>query len=228
MKYASKSKKSTKKYAPKKTYSRPTRALANKNIVQMGTGFPKQMIMSHKYCEDVSFASTLGGIGKYKFCCNGIFDPNLTGSGHQPFGTDQNYLLYNHSFVLSSKIKFTILPQVGAASFAYGIMIDDDTTNTFTVYDQIAEQSLSKVRYCPANNSSPRTLTMNWNAKKIFGGDILDNTSLKGTSTANPSEQSIYTIFIQSADGITTVTTQLMVEIIYTVQWLELKDLAQS
>ena len=42
-----------------------------------------------KYCQEVSLNPTVGAVASADFAANGLYDPYLSGVGHQPMGFDQ-------------------------------------------------------------------------------------------------------------------------------------------
>jgi len=218
---------------PVKRYVKPVRKdaiISPRTMVNLGKGFPKKLMFTHKVNYDVTLTSTSGALGNYKFWCNGMYQPNYTGGGtKQPFAFDQLAVLYDHYCVIGSKIKVTVVPATSTtAPCAYGINVNDDIYVTATDYASLAEQTQSKVNYFAPGNSDAKSITANWSAKKFFGGSILANTQLQGDVTQNPTEASFFVIYLQSLDGATTSTVYLLVEIEYIAIWKELKDLASS
>lgn len=201
----------------------------NRTTVPIGLGFPKKMIITHKYCENIAVTSNAGVLAKYQFSCNGMFDPNQTGTGHQPYYFDQMSALYDHYHVIGSRIKYTIVPYNTNTVPAYvGVYIDDDTTTTnITDISVLAEQSKCRFKTMTLNVNRPVYLNSRWSAKKAFGGSVLGNNSLQGTTTANPTEQQFYTLGIQSF-GITTGSFNVAVEVEYIAVWAEIKEVVQS
>lgn len=203
--------------------------ITNRNSVPVGLGFPKRMVMTHRYTEQVATTSTLGVIGKYQFSANGMFDPNITGVGHQPMYFDQMSALYNHYTVIGSKVKITVSPSTtNEDGFYTGVYLDDDTSTT-NVSDitAVSEASSGKIRMFSPNADTPHVYYLNWSAKKTFGGSILGNDNLQGSISGNPTEQTFYTFAIQSFGADTTFAT-LLVEYTYIAVWDELKQVAQS
>jgi len=218
----------------KKAPVRAKRVLARKTtvprtMVDIGKGFPKKMQMTHKYTENVILTSASGVLATYKFSCNNMYDPNFSGTGHQPLYFDQMAALYDHFVVIGSKIKFTLVPGgATTAPCAFGINVNDDTTVVPSEFTSLSEQTQSNIKYFAPNNTKPLALTKTWSAKKFFGGSILANTELQGSPASGPTEQSYFALYIQSLDGATTAACYAVVEITYIALWKELKDIAAS
>lgn len=203
--------------------------VGNKEFVNMGLGFPKKLIMTHRYVDAPVGTSTTGVPFNYRYSCNGMFDPNITGSGHQPYYFDQLTTLYDHYCVVASKcvVKMTPVAALTIPATIGGYINDDTSTivNTTT----LCELSLGKHR--TINNQSNVgncTFSLNWSAKKYFGKNVLANDELQGTVATNPTEQSYYNLFAFALDGGSTLQFFLEVQITYIAVWKELIDITGS
>ena len=81
-----------------------------RTTIQKGLGFSDGQIVKMRYVEEFELNPGLGSVASYVFRANGLYDPNYTGAGHQPYGFDQWMTYYNQFTVLGSKMKaiFTI------------------------------------------------------------------------------------------------------------------------
>jgi len=212
-------------YARKeKPFSAPSRAVAR----FPAAGFPNRLTMKHRYCENILLDGSVGALATYNFSCNGLFDPNVTGTGHQPMYFDNCTGVYNHYTVIGSIIRISASFGVGATynPCAVGIMINDDTTVTPTSAIAIIEQSRTTNKAIVTAPGVPVTVTNKWSAKGSFGGSILGNDLLQGNASGNPTEQQFYTIFAQTIIPSSNAVVCVQVEIEYIAVWDELKDLA--
>lgn len=55
----------------------------------MGAAFPTRLRRKLLYFDQYTIASSVGAVGLQQFRVNSLFDPDLTGTGHQPRGFDQ-------------------------------------------------------------------------------------------------------------------------------------------
>lgn len=206
------------------------RNLRTKTNLSLGLGFPKKVTMAHKYSENITLVSSTGALKTYQYSCNGMYDPNITGTGHQPFYYDQLSALYNHYCVIGSKIKLTFVPQDSVqVAFAVALYVDDDTSITYTDPSQVPEFTTGKYRMINCDSTDTvGVMTDKWSARKYFGKGVLANTDLQGALNINPNEQSYYTILMRSLSGVDTVSVQVHVEIEYIAVWKELKDITGS
>lgn len=199
-----------------------------KNPVAIRLGkqpIPKQLFNRLKYAETVNVAIGVSGLGSYIFSCNGMYDPNTTGGGHQPMYFDQWSAMYNHYTVLKSTMKATVVANTtGATIFSLGQ--DDDTTinaaNSYTIWERPGYQT--KVVNAPVEPSGT-SLWSKWDAKKVFGADPQSDPSLQGSATSNPTEQTFYVLYFDATPS-TYVT--VLVEIWYDVVWDEYVSMVAS
>lgn len=104
------------------------------------TTFPQQMKVCLKYDHNANFTTTVSIANDTKFRLNSIFDPDLSGVGHQPQGRDQWNLLYNRYRVDSVRVTVRTL-----SMSAHGMMIclfPNNNSTTITDVDQMVESPL--------------------------------------------------------------------------------------
>ena len=191
--------------------------------------FARQYVATLRYSEIITKVLT-GGLNFHVFSCNGMFDPDITGTGRQPLYFDQLMALYDHYTVTSSYCVVKHLPQeaglIGGSpeTLCATLHIDDDN-------DASADLTLNKMRPDSSTTLMGRgfqnSIRMGWSAVKYFGPNPLANNSLQGNAVANPSEQSFFYLTIDAPGGATS-TVRFLVEITYTVTFQELKTIGAS
>lgn len=190
-------------------------------------GFPKQLKMVHRYCDTVPLQA-VGALATYKFSCNGMYDPDITSTGHQPYYFDQLTAVYNHYTVIGSKIKVTVVPAGTFGSPCDVVLSKNDDSTAHTAMSTARERSEAVSTIINPNNPQVVVLKSKWSAKGTFGGSVLGNDALQGTSSANPTEQTQYHLQIYPSDATTTLLVYCQVEIEYIAVWDELKDTSSS
>jgi len=211
----------------------------SRNVGQYSTGFPKQMFMRHKYIQHFSLAAATGALSTFQISCNGLFDPDNSGATtHQPLYFDQVSAIYGKYVVLASKATVTFFPGTAGSTAVYalfGAYIEDDTTVAPTTAVGCAEQSSALFRVIAAGLGSDQfdrnnTITLSWDAKKAFGGDVIDNNQLYALTSANPTEQQYFTYFAQDAAATPAASTPVACSVIveYSVMWFELLGRTES
>lgn len=186
--------------------------------------------ITHRYCQTFNNVSSTGVTAVQRFRTNGMYDPDQTGTGHQPMFFDQLAALYNHYVVIGSKITVKCVPSTSTTVPQFvGVNINDDSSLPGGVdVNTINEQPDSVFRQIAYAPDKPITITRKWSAKKRFGGSILANTELQGTPTTDPTEQSFFTLYNVAVDGASNVGCWMTVTIEYIAIWKELKDVGGS
>jgi len=209
--------------------SRRTFSTIPRSLPRLQTGFPKQLMITHRYVDTFTNATSSSLIGKYVFRANGLYDPNVTGTGHQPMYFDQQTGIYNHFVVVRSKIK--VMCSSGAADgvpTALCILCNDDATTTPTNIEGVRENANSSVmKLLVPQQGNQVILTASYDAKQIFGPDALAQDNLEGTAAADPTEGYFYVV-CQQGIPVTGTTINYVVEIEYQALWRELKDIVSS
>lgn len=192
------------------------------------TGFPKQLKIKHRYVESFVLSTSAGLLGTYQFSCNGLYDPNITGTGHQPMYFDQLAAIYNHYTVLKSTCKVRVTNGVSSVQLI-GCYIEDDTSITSANAQACNEQSSAVTRILsPAGVEGALNFSKSWDSVQAFGPGTLANDNLQGTSSSNPTEQQYFTLFIQDVAATNIVNAAFTVVIEYETLWDELRNLNSS
>jgi len=216
-----------------KAYSKYTVSRTNnafqKNMVKVGRGFPSRMTFTHRYVDNFTMVSTLGSLDYHVFRMNGMYDPDFTSTGHQPMFFDQLTPIYEHYTVIGARITFHIVPATSTTHPAQFILFQNSASGaTFATQSIIAEQNKATVRQTTMGSVRPTVLKLNFSAKKTFGGSVLGNPELQGTSVADPTEISFAYLGVRANDATVTATFYVRVTIDYISVWDERKVTAQS
>jgi len=197
--------------------------------------FPPRFRKVLSYAEhSLSVTSTAGIVGNYFFTANGCFDPNVTGTGHQPMGFDQMMSMYEQYTVVASRITvhFTNLaPNLYATCAIY---LSPDTTS---ITDRIELIENGLMVWKPLQGigtfGSQATLNLDCDIATYFGRNLdkralLDDVNLFGTAAANPTEQVYFAVACMDLTGNNNMNLTFVVEIQYEVIFWEPKKLASS
>lgn len=82
----------------------PTGPILTFNRASQSRVMPPKYKTKLIYEDDVVITASAVVPTSYAFKANGIYDPNVTGTGHQPYLRDQMALFYKHYFVNKAKI----------------------------------------------------------------------------------------------------------------------------
>jgi len=208
---------------------RPKDFGATTSITELWTPIaPARRTCRLRYSDYCALSSASGVIAAYVFTANGLYDPNRTGTGHQPLGFDQMMLSYEHFAVVSSKITATFRNTTSSTP-TVAITVAPSTTN-LTSIPQVIESGLlqmSMLEYKGANGSI-QTLQVGCDIKRFHGVvDVLDNPSLQGSAAADPTEGSYFILYLWDQLGVSgSCSVDIMIE--YTAIFTEPRQLTES
>lgn len=224
--------------AKKRTYNRKRRIRRRRKTRKLPIGgFPKNKLVKMRYVTE-SVIQCSGLSSSHTFAANGLYDPDITGIGHQPKGFDQWMAVYNHFNVLGSKISVKLANTHGADNFIWGV----------TRTPLAAQMNGHTLTYClenrynrgyrtigtSYNNSGVRALanisqTAKYSQKAQFGRNSTNKGDLTGNNGANPQEQQCFEIWIAPINNVpTSQTASFIVTIDYIALLTEPRILAQS
>lgn len=184
--------------------------------------------------EELSFNSTSGVPGGYVYTANGMFDPNITGTGHQPLGFDQMMLMYEQYTVIKSKITVTLLNSNTTALSRGCVYLSPDAT-ILTDPNRAIENGLvnTQILFPNVTWNSCKRFNLGCHIPTYFGrrgreSVIVNDPELFGTSAANPVEQVYYVISAWDPFGANTIGYFANVTIEYDAVFWEPRKLTES
>lgn len=171
-------------------------------------------------------------LGARIYSCNGIYDPDITGIGHQPSGFDQLMLMYDHFVVIGAKLIVTFVNQDTSDSIICGIDVRD-SINAEPDVRIIIESGTAKYINLSERSSGQNQTTMTYkvNPAKFLGrSNPLSDPQLKGSSGGNPTEQCYFHIFAGNLDDQGILGTECIANICieYQVVFIEPKPVGLS
>ncbi len=135
------------------------------------------------------FCGSSGVVGNYLFAANGLYDPDITGTGHQPMGFDQMMVFYYHYTVLSSKI--TVSARNNGTNPGYAAVSRNGSSTAVTVSDDLVEAGNIEYRLVNTTSAVPNhvTIKLDMDISKFSGvDDLLDDDTYRGDSGSNPTD----------------------------------------
>jgi hypothetical protein len=234
--------KKTKNY--KKRYMSKRKRFYKKNLLPfkpqriVRTGFPRTTMVKLKYVEGFQLdPGTVGLASTYVYRANSIYDPNSTGTGHQPMNRDMWATLYKKYTVVGSKI--TLRCFSSNTSNSHGIMLGILLKDVGTVSDlrpeTLMEQGLCKYTMGASNivQNSGRGLIVSktYSAKKFFNVvNVMDNKDLGAFQNENPVRTCKFVCILSPVPGslVDHFNIQCVVTIEYLVVYSEPIEQAQS
>lgn len=194
---------------------------------------PQSLYTQHRYCEEISLSSDniTGYTGsQYEFRLNSLFDPNLTGVGHQPQGFDQMAALYASYRVY----KVDIYLRVTAISHS-NLYLATKITPFHTAYNLGLKQQSEILEQSNCNcydGFVGNVVQLN----NVYIADIegqkrqavFDDLLFRAKIDTNPANVSIFGIAMGSTDLVTGAAMKVMVGFTFHTMWSDLQPLPQS
>lgn len=215
------------KYFKKSRRNNPSTAISRT------VDFPDRIRTRLVYSERISLTNSAGSVQSAIFSGNGLWDPDVSGVGHQPLAFDQWMTLYKNYRVRASKIQIELLTESATSTTqnCYVVLIPQNSTTaiTATQIDWVSELPYSKVR--PFNIAKPLTLSNYASVAKILGvqrSQVSTDDKYAGDATSNPTNTFGWGIYMQPADASATTTIYAKVRIIYYAEFYNRLIVAQS
>jgi hypothetical protein len=158
---------------------------------------------------------------------NGLYDPDISGTGHQPRGFDQLMAMFDHYVVTNAEIRLigvTNAPSLTPATAHVGICVRDSATTETTPYEYI-EQGWN--RWTISSSTAGVDLCHKVDILKFLGrSNALADPYLKGSASANPTEDVNFHVWVANPYSADTTVHYLYcrVEIVYDTWFIEPKD----
>lgn len=218
------------KYARKRNRrgKRPYRRKNNQMVIKKSP-MPLRFATKLRYVENVQINPPAAGLcGTYVFNAGGVYDPNTTGTGHQPRGFDQIMAMYDHCVVIGSTCTATLthnssatINEICGIALRDGATVDTDP-NDYQEGGTVRTQHLTT--YHPT-----KTLRLGYSPKKFLGiSHPLSYATLKNGATSNPSESAYFHIFSAGLGSTDPSAIDVTIQIDYLCVFMEPKDVAQS
>jgi len=186
---------------PKRTYKKRYSRSSRVNAVARSPGqlpLPNRILTRHRYVQECPLNANSSTAAGYTFALNGLYDPDISGSGHQPMGFDQFTALYQNYKVLGAKVtaKFTIDAQSTSTGQFVGIQFHENQAYSPTSYDQIMERGRCTSRYLSGTEALPfAQCSMKWSGKKWYGSNNFKGGDTAGTISSNPAQMAYVSAF---------------------------------
>jgi len=113
------------------------------SIINMPYILPDRVMVHLPYRQSITMTN-VSGTGTYVFSLNSIYDPDVTGGGHQVLGYEQWATLYQQYEVISSSIHVTVLPPDSLAAPARYTLYPATVSTTQNDSTAAAEQPYAK------------------------------------------------------------------------------------
>lgn len=220
-----------KKASRKRFYKRKKRY--GKNLVLSKAPVPNKFATKLRYADNIVIQPLSGLVGVHIFNANGLYDPDTTGTGHQPRGFDEFMSMYDHYTVIGAKITAWFCGSSGSATNSptvIGIALKDFTNLPTTKNDYMEGRNVVSTLLAFDNETHEvKRLTKTFSTRKFLGvSKPLASSVLRGSASGNPTEDAYFHIFAQALQPANIDPIRVQVVIDYLVVFTEPKQPAQS
>jgi len=229
------------KYKRKRKFKKKKGYRSNPRMLSLGPYMPDRCLGKHKYTQVVALSQTYAATdittsARNSFSCNGMYDVDETGTGHQPRFFDEMSSFYDKYRVIGSKItvKFINL----SAEPCY-VILHKGTQTLGANWDaqELRELKNVQTRVLHSLDTGPRSVVRL--SSGFSPANFMDrpkiltyaDEELEAPYTQNPAKQFHWTIGctqVSSALGASAnLTVQAEVTVNYTVEWFDRKMVTQ-
>lgn len=192
---------------------------------------PTSMRKKLNYVMKFSIDAGAGGTAaSHFFSANSLYDPDRTTVGHQPAGFDEAMGLYDHYFVSAARISVMAMSQSATTPAANAIVsiVKRDTTSATSDVTQAVEQGAVFGLVGSASGAASQLTLSDYVRPPKYLGLSATESSLKGSSSANPSEECFFEVCVASLAGDDPPAIDMVVVIQYDATFVERKRLPIS
>lgn len=193
-----------------------------------------------KYVDTLTLNPGTAGVSDtYVFQLNSLYDPNVSGTGHQPKGFDTycgaqgGAALYKRYRVRSCHYKVSMLTVEGTYPAYVGVLLSptsDGYADTDSYYD-LGENRLSKTKLIGTIDSNNKAVFSGWSsgAKYCARGmkEIMTDVSWSGDNSNSPLKGDYLILFAEGL-GNDTGIVRCMVELTFHCEFFETNDMTTS
>jgi len=204
------------------------------------TGFPETYRTTLVYNEGITLDPGAAGTAYYSFNANSLYDPNYSGTGHQPLYYDNLMAIYGRWRIRKCYITVTVLdmfqsnaqldPDTGLAALVGGtqarlvIARDRDAADNETSFNNLQEERSKNIkwRYVSAQTNGRYPKLKMMMIPHVMLKMSKDDSSLWGSTGANATSQCFFNIGVAAVDDTTNIPAlKLNVRLTYVADFFD-------
>lgn len=188
---------------------------------------PSKYIIKMKYVETYQQTLTAAIPNTYSWNINSIYDPNESGTGHQPYGHDTLQTMFNRYRVFACKWRVTIFPISTTSNFQMVVTPSNDNS-TPSDTDQVSERPRAVTKLVNYLGGQPTVFKGKISLPRLQGQtsrQYRNNENTQAQFGTNPSERCYLNIHALSSSNL---TYRAHVMLIYYVECFDPVMLPQS
>lgn len=181
---------------PRKYKRRRRRRTKKRNYKIMRSPMSSKFVTTLKYQDNISLIPSVADTAAFHvFSASSLYDPNITGAGHQPRGYDQIMTMYDHYVVIGSRCKIQFCSDATSSVDNIVALALRDSSTVSGVMNNYLEGGYVVNTIADARMTSGKTLTLGYSPKKFLGrSHPLSDSQLKGAIASSPLENAFFHI----------------------------------
>lgn len=190
--------------------------------------FPDSVVVDLKYGDYMMISAGTGSMNSYFFNANSCYDPNLTGTGHQPLGFDQ-YMAFYEAYVVEGATMELLTSTSSTTPVRVSLTASKEYASVPTGMEYVAEWPQTNIDVVTAQR--PVHLNQTASTSEFYGvatSELPAVDALVGSSAANPASLWYFRIYVQADDYSSTVTANCLVRLTQRVRFFKRKLLTPS
>lgn len=194
-----------------------------KTLVLRGpTGLPDRMCVKLRFREQVATTITAGVPTVYFFSGNSLFDPNTTGSGHQPYYFDQWATLYGFYRVLGSSCSLMPISDSAVTNAQFRTSLTPRLSTATGNIDQFTSMEAPYCKYTYGNqqfSERPHAVRNYMSTAKVWGersSTVKSEDNYQAAITASPSDQWYWQCITWLMNDASSLTLSTRTEVVIT------------
>lgn len=207
----------------RKQWKRKPRARKTVNVNRALQPIPQRYICKMKYSESITTTALSPFV---RMNLNSIFDPNRTGIGHQPYGHDTMLTLYNRYRVIACS--WVIRGYNPTYAIRYGALAANEELSPGM--SELVENPRGKFRFAVPNGTG-QTLRGKVYLPSLVGrtkAQYMAEHNYQAQMGSSPTELAILNITGADINDTVRDGNIYAIELTYTVEFFDVKNLAQS
>lgn len=190
-----------------------------------------------RYVDTITIDPGAASILAHTYSANGLYDPDISGTGHQPLMYDEYTNLYGQYRVISSKIKVT--PVLSGTSTVvpglYGVLLEADGVLDYSLATSIIEDQRIKgswgtfgttVSMSTAQRTSTKMAT--FKSKSFFGPRNAGNPVNTNVNPSDDGQLAFYQLWVGSLAGNNPGAISFIVQLDYIVEFTKPLEITPS
>lgn len=188
----------------------------------------------HRYVSEATIdPGAAGGTAVQVYSLNGLYDPDISGVGHQPMGFDQLNGLYNDYVVYGCHVELEMLSTDTTYSvvLGYSVYPGATTTSDYQTYLENPNSEWGLVNIASGADSNAFRIKKYFDIASVYGRtkqDLITEDYFKGNGAANPTDQVYLHIFGAGYSAQNPGPVATVVRLTYYVHWFNPKLASKS